>query len=93
MNAIMNNAEKFEEVFGVDATELLMMSESDFIKWLNSYYKPKYAKCKDCKWLSEERKSIGCKCVNPKKEFRSDTAHWRQPYAKACKLIEVKDEQ
>ena len=31
----MNNAEKFKQVFGLYATELWSMPESDFLAWLN----------------------------------------------------------
>ena len=32
----MNNAEVFQEVFGIYATELWAMPESDFLDWLNA---------------------------------------------------------
>ena len=32
----MTNAEKFQEVFGIYATEMWAMSEQDFLKWLNA---------------------------------------------------------
>lgn len=31
----MTNADKFEQLFGIYATELWAMPESDFLKWLN----------------------------------------------------------
>ena len=31
----MNNAEKFKQIFGLYATELWSMPESDFLEWLN----------------------------------------------------------
>ena len=48
-------------------------------------------KCRDCKWLSEEKCSIGRKCVNPDKEWRSYTAQWKSPSGKACKLFDKSD--
>lgn len=32
----MNNAERFRQVFGIYATELWVMSEEEFLKWLNA---------------------------------------------------------
>ena len=34
----MNNAEKFMEIFGIYATEMWAMSESDLLEWLNIDY-------------------------------------------------------
>lgn len=46
--------------------------------------------CRDCIWLSDERCSIGRKCVNPQKVFLTSTAMWKNPANKACKLFEDK---
>ena len=35
----MTNADKFKEIFELYATELWVMSEVDFLKWLNADYK------------------------------------------------------
>ena len=51
-----------------------------------------YDKCKDCKWLSENTKSIGRECVNPNRKWRTDVARWHAPSAKACKAFERKEE-
>ena len=32
----MTNAQKFQETFGIYATEMWAMSEHDFLKWLNA---------------------------------------------------------
>ena len=32
----MTNAQKFQETFGIYATEMWTMSEHDFLKWLNA---------------------------------------------------------
>ena len=32
----MTNAKKFEQIFGIYATELWAMPEEDFLKWLNA---------------------------------------------------------
>lgn len=32
----MTNAKKFEQIFGIYATELWVMSEEDFLAWLNA---------------------------------------------------------
>ena len=45
-------------------------------------------KCHDCKWLSKEKSCIGHKCVNPDRKWKSNTAMWHQPSAKACKAFE-----
>lgn len=34
----MNNAKKFQQIFGIYATELWLMTEKDFLKWLNAEY-------------------------------------------------------
>ena len=36
----MNNADVFEQVFGIYATEMWAMKEEDFLKWLNSEHVP-----------------------------------------------------
>lgn len=36
----MNNADVFKQVFGIYATELWVMGEKDFLKWLNSEHEP-----------------------------------------------------
>lgn len=54
-------------------------------------YKPKrctrtYYTCSDCKWLdTTQKKSVGYKCVNPNRKWRSNTAQWHSPSCKACK--------
>lgn len=51
----------------------------------------KYRKCQDCKWLdTEHRCSIGYKCTNPDKYFRTKTAMWKYKHTKSCKLFENK---
>ena len=52
----------------------------------------RYKKCKQCKWLTGEKKVIGIECMNPVKHFRSHTAHYKQPTGLACKLFEPKKE-
>lgn len=47
-----------------------------------------YRKCRDCKWLSNEKSCVGRKCVNPDRKWKSNTAMWHQPSAKACKAFE-----
>ena len=49
-----------------------------------------YKCCRDCKWLSTERCTVGRLCVNPRKEFRTGMACWKNPANKACKLFEDK---
>ena len=36
----MNNAEKFQEVFGYYATEMWAKPENEFLEWINSEYVP-----------------------------------------------------
>lgn len=43
----MNNAEKFLKTFGIYATEMWAMSESNFLEWLNSDYE-KSDPCSTC---------------------------------------------
>ena len=51
--------------------------------------KPKYKKCRECRWLDQDTKtSIGCLCCNPQKNFRYSTSKWKYPSARACKLFE-----
>lgn len=52
---MVKNAEKFEEVFGIYATEVWAMPEADFLDWLNSEYgKPN--PCDSC----QEGDCYGC---------------------------------
>ena len=44
-----------------------------------------YERCRDCKWLSDEKHSIGFRCVAPGKVWKSTTAMFKYPSAKACK--------
>ena len=48
----------------------------------------KYQKCRDCKYLTGEKSTIGIECMNPDKRFRTKTAHFKYPHTKACKLYE-----
>lgn len=53
----------------------------------------KYDKCRDCKYLIGEKKSIGIECMNQDKQFHnSGTAHYKYPHTKACKLFERKED-
>ena len=45
-------------------------------------------KCKDCRYLSLEKCTIGRMCLNPSKRFRTKTACWKYPTTPACKLFE-----
>lgn len=46
-------------------------------------------KCRHCRWLDLNQKIvIGCLCTNPKKQFKTETAQWKYPSARACKLFE-----
>ena len=61
-------------------------------------------KCKDCRWLTGEKKTIGVGCENPenkekwekrkwlwKGEYRMPCAMYKQPSALACKKFEPKE--
>lgn len=48
-------------------------------------------KCNQCKYLSDEKCTIGRKCIHPTKLFHTSTACWKYPSCKACKLFEEKD--
>ena len=52
-----------------------------------------YRKCGECKYLTGEFKTIGIRCENPKKCFRSRTACYKYRHAPACKMFERKDEE
>lgn len=49
-------------------------------------------KCNQCKYLSDEKCTIGRKCLHPTKVFHTSTAHWKYPSCKACKLFEKRIE-
>ena len=67
-----------------------------------------HEKCRDCKWLTGKRSSIGIECMQPdnqkkwneKEEVRRRAniyfvkvvARYRQPSAKACKRFEGREE-
>lgn len=44
-----------------------------------------YDRCRDCKWMSDEKHSIGFRCIAPGKPWKSTTAMFKYPSAKACK--------
>ena len=46
-----------------------------------------YKCCRDCKWLSTERCTVGRLCVHPNKEFLTKVSMWKNPANKACKLF------
>ncbi len=48
--------------------------------------------CRDCKWLTDEKSSIGYRCGNPERTFRSDTARWKAPSCPVCSAFEEKEE-
>ena len=61
-------------------------------------------KCKECKWLTGERTSVGVECMQPDKqekwnktpmlwagELRRNVARYKQPSALVCKKFEPID--
>ena len=50
----------------------------------------KVHKCKECKWLDNEKTIIGYECLNPNKKFRTSTAFYKYATTRACKLFEEK---
>ena len=50
-----------------------------------------YQRCRDCKYLTGDKHTIGIECMHPTREFRTRTAHFKYPSAKACKLYERED--
>ena len=50
-----------------------------------------YTKCGDCKYLSDEKHSIGYRCVNPQKVFKQATASFKSRSGKACRKFESKE--
>lgn len=51
----------------------------------------KYIKCKDCVYLTGEKTQIGIMCMNPNKTFKTSTAHYKYPHAKACMKFKRKE--
>lgn len=49
----MNNAEKFQEVFGYYATEMWAKPETEFLEWINSEYR-----------LREQSVEVGKDCIS-----------------------------
>ena len=70
------------------------MNEIDFIRDVNKEA-AKYGymlikirpKCKDCKYLNGEKNSLGIKCTNPDRIWRSSTATYRRPSEPSCKMF------
>lgn len=52
----------------------------------------KYNRCRDCKYLTGIESTIGVECMNENKQFRTKTARFKYPCAKACKLFERKED-
>ena len=52
-------------------------------------------KCGECKHLSNEKCSIGYRCVNPEKKlkWKSPTAMWKYKHTPACRMFELKEER
>ena len=64
-------------------------------------------KCKDCKWLTGKRVSVGVECMHPEKQARwrkqdcirnnlnghPTVARYKQPSGLACKKFEPREEQ
>lgn len=48
-------------------------------------------KCKECKWLTMERHTIGHRCENPNKDFYTDLSMFKGPCGYACKLFEPRE--
>lgn len=51
----------------------------------------KYQKCRDCRYLVGKKTQIGVECMNPYKTFKTSTAHYKYPHAKACMKFESKE--
>ena len=52
----------------------------------------KNKKCRDCKWLKGRYSIVGIECVNPSKNFRTNTAMFKYPNTPACKFYEGKND-
>ena len=48
-------------------------------------------KCGNCKWLGKRTHRFYRSCTNPKKKFRTPTAHLKYNSTIACKLFEETD--
>ena len=62
----MTNADKFRHLFGIYATELWTMPESDFLEWLNADAQDTptvdavpVVRCKDCEHWKREENQVG----------------------------------
>lgn len=44
-----------------------------------------YTKCKDCRFLSDERTTVGRKCLAPGKHWLYPSSMYKQPTQRACK--------
>ena len=77
------------------------MNEIDFIADLNKEVSKygytiirKKNRCRDCIFWSGEKTSIGVRCMNPEKFWRSETAAYKAAGDAACKLYkEVANEK
>lgn len=47
--------------------------------------------CRTCKYLNGEKIPLGIACTNPEKNWRTNTAQFRQPSTPACKMYIEKE--
>ena len=51
-------------------------------------------RCRDCIWLDmSEKHTIGYKCKNPNKQFRTETAQFKYPHMACCTLFAERSEE
>ena len=63
----MNNAEKFEKTFGIYATEMWAMPESEFLSWLNSLHDVNATNTTDT--ISRQDAIDALYCTNPTEPY------------------------
>ena len=56
----MTNAQKFQETFGIYATEMWAMPEHDFLKWLNDDTSQTEETCERCVYVRGSQWGQGC---------------------------------
>lgn len=56
----MTNAQKFQETFGIYATEMWAMPEHDFLKWLNADTSQTEETCERCVYVRGSQWCQGC---------------------------------
>ena len=81
---VMTNAQKFQETFGIYATEMWAMPEHDFLKWLNADTPQTEETCERCVYVRGSQWCQGCNGT-PKRWDGEKIVDTPQPDCKSCK--------